>query len=288
MNKNKSILGLVLGLFLILACGAPAATPDVAAIVTQTLQALTTIPAEAQQESQAIPTAEAQQLTPDGTPVDTAEISFFIPNGVANDATSTLTTAVEYPYINPGSGDMPQHVTVNLNLYAVIENIHQPQILVFRASEYSQYSELTASIISQLQSLQYVDGQPLPKELSADFSAQIHAVNFKNGHGVRYLTQVFQNFNTVNNQELFYYYQGITNDGQYFVQAILPINASYLVADSNPNSPLPADGIPFNMDDFSGYLNTVNQKLNSTDTFNFNPYLDALDEMIESIQVKGF
>lgn len=288
MNKNKSILGLVLGLFLILACGAPAATPDVTAIVTQTLQALTTIPAEAQQESQAIPIAEAQQLTPDGTPVDTAEISFFIPNGVANDATSTLTTAVEYPYINPGSGDMPQHVTVNLNLYAVAENIHQPQILVFRASEYSQYSELTASIISQLQSLQYVDGQPLPKELSADFSAQIHAVNFKNGHGVRYLTQVFQNFNTVNNQELFYYYQGITNDGQYFVQAILPINASYLVADSNPNSPLPADGIPFNMDDFSGYLNTVNQKLNSTDTFNFNPYLDALDEMIESIQVKGF
>lgn len=288
MNKNKSILGLVLGLFLILACGAPAATPDVAAIVTQTLQALTTIPAEAQQESQVIPTAEAQQLTPDGTQVDTAEISFFIPNGVANDATSTLTTAVEYPYINPGSGDMPQHVNVNLNLYAVAENIHQPQILVFRASEYSQYSELTASIISQLQSLQYVDGQPLPKELSADFSAQIHAVNFKNGHGVRYLTQVFQNFNTVNNQELFYYYQGITNDGQYFVQAILPINASYLVADSNPNSPLPADGIPFNMDDFSGYLNTVNQKLNSTDTFNFNPYLDALDEMIESIQVKGF
>lgn len=288
MNKNKSILGLVLGLFLILACGAPAATPDVTAIVTQTLQALTTIPAEAQQESQAIPIAEAQQLTPDGTPVDTAEISFFIPNGVANDATSTLTTAVEYPYINPGSGDMPQHVTVNLNLYAVTENIHQPQVLVFRASEYSQYSELTASIISQLQSLQYVDGQPLPKELSADFSAQIHAVNFKNGHGVRYLTQVFQNFNTVNNQELFYYYQGITNDGQYFVQAVLPINASYLVADSNPNSPLPADGIPFNMDDFSGYLNTVNQKLNSTDTFNFNPYLDALDEMIESIQVKGF
>ena len=48
MNKNKSILGLVLGLFLILACGAPAATPDVAAIVTQTLQALTTIPAEEQ------------------------------------------------------------------------------------------------------------------------------------------------------------------------------------------------------------------------------------------------
>lgn len=288
MNKNKSILGLSLGLFLILACSIPAVAPDVAAIVTQTSQAIATVSTDVQQEVQVVPTAEAQQLTPDGTPVDTAEISFFIPNGVANDATSTVTTAVEYPYINPGFGDMPQHANINLNLYAVTETIHQPQILIFRASEYSQYSELTASIISQLQSLQYVDGQPLSKELSADFSAQIHAVNFKNGHGVRYLTQIFQNFNTVNNKELFYYYQGITDDGQCFVQAILPINTPYLVADSNPNSPLPADGVPFNMDDFPGYLNTVNQKLNSTDTFNFNPYLDALDEMIESIQIKGF
>ena len=290
MNKSKYILGLVLGLFIVLACGAPATTPDVAAIVSQTLQALTAIPTEAQQQqAEVLPTAESsQQLTPDGTPVDTAEISFFIPNGVANDASSTMTANVEYPYINPSLGDMPQHASITLNLYAVTKSIHEAQILIFRASEYSQYSESNAATISQLQALQYVDGQPLPQELSADFGAQIHAVNFKNGHGVRYLTQIFQNFNTVNNEELFYYYQGVTDDGQYFVQAILPINTSYLAADSNPNGPLPADGVPFNFDDFSGYLNTVKQKLNSTDTFNFNPYLDALDEMIESIQIKGF
>ena len=290
MTKRKSVLGLTFGLFIILACGAPAATPDVAAIVTQTLQALTAVPTEAQQQQAEVsPTAESsQQLTPNGAPVDTAEISFFIPNGVANDASSTMTANVEYPYINPSLGDMPQHVSIALNLYAITESIHEPRILIFRVSEYSQYSESNAATISQLQALLHVDGQPLPESLGADFSAQIHAVNFKNGHGVRYLTQIFQNFNTVNNQELFYYYQGITDDGQYFVQAILPINTSYLAADSNPNSPLPADGIPFNMDDFSGYLNTVNQKLNSSDTFNFNPYLDALDEMIESIQIKGF
>lgn len=279
MKKRKQSLGLMLGLFLILACGTPAVAPDVAAIVTQTLQALTAAPAA---------TAEPQQLTPDGTPVETAEVSFFIPNGVANDASSSTTTNVEYPYINPSFGDMPQHINVTLNLYAVTGGVYEPRILIFRASEYSQYSESNAITINQLQSLQYVDGQPLPEELAADFSAQIHAVNFINGHGIRYLTQVFQNFTPVNNQELFYYYQGMTDDGQYFVQATLPINAPYLPADSNPNSPLPADGIPFTMDDFSGYLNAVSQKLNGTETFNFNPYLDALDEMITSIQIKGF
>ncbi|HNE06285.1 MAG TPA: hypothetical protein PLT08_17290, partial [Anaerolineales bacterium] len=151
MNKSKSILGLVLGLFLVLACGAPAATPDVAAIVTQTLQALTAIPTEAQQQAEVLPTAESsQQLTPNGTPVDTAEISFFIPNGVANDASSTMTANVEYPYINPSLGDMPQHASITLNLYAVTKSIHEAQILIFRASEYSQYSESNAATISQL------------------------------------------------------------------------------------------------------------------------------------------
>lgn len=199
-----------------------------------------------------------------------------------------MTTAVEYPYINPSLADMPQHAVVTLNLYALNGNIYQPQIMIFRAAEYSQYSELTASIITSLQSLQYIDGQPLPGDLDSDFIAQNHALNFQNGHGVRYLTQIFQNFNPVNNKDLFYYYQGMTNDGQYFVQATLPINAAYLPADDNPNTSLPADGIPFNMDDFPGYLDAVKQKLNSTETFNFNPYLDALDEMIASMQVKGF
>ena len=288
MNKLKMTLGLTAGLFVLLACGlnAPATQPpqtNVETAVVETLQALTAI-APAPVET----TQESEQLTPDGTPVETAEISFFIPNGVANDASSSTTTNVEYPYINPSLGDMPQHITVTLNLYAVTGGIYEPQIMIFRAAEYSQYSEATAAIINQLGSLQYVEGQPLPEGLDTDFRAQVHAVNFTNGHGIRYLTQVFQNFTPVNNQELFYYYQGITNDGQYFVQATLPINAPYLPADSNPNTSQPTDGIPFNMDDFPGYLNAVSQRLNSTETFNFNPYLDALDEMIASMQIKGF
>ena len=278
----KKKLAILFGLFIILACGGtvPAATPNVDSIVTQTLQALTAAPP--------VETSQPEQLTPDGTQVDTAEVTFLIPNGVANDATSVTSTEMELPYITPGFGDMPSHIKLTLNLYAISGTRLEPEILIFRAIEYAGYSELTGMMMEELRSLQYVDGQPLPEHLESDFSAQVHGVNFQNGHGVRYLTQIMTNFMPVNNRDLFYYYMGMTNDGNYYVQAILPINTAYLPADDSPTSPLPADGIPFNMDDFPGYLDAVAQKLNSTDTFDFNPYLDALDEMISSMQVKGF
>jgi len=286
---NKKVFGLAGILFFALACGLanPAtsvpAEQGVETIVAATFSALT---ASAPPVAEATQTSE--QLTPDGTPVNTAEVSFLIPNGIANDATSITNTEVEYPFINPSNGDMPQHVKLTLNLYALNGTQLEPHIMIFRAAEYAQYTENTASIINEMQSLQYVDGQPLPEKLSSDFIAQIHAVNFKNGHGVRYLTQVFMNFQAVNNTELHYYYQGITDDGKYYVQAILPINAPFLAADGDPNGTLPADGIPFNGDDFSGYLNAVAQKLNSTDTFSFTPYLEHLDAMIESMQVTRY
>ncbi len=284
----KKTLGFLFGLLLILACGgtAPTASPNVDTMVTQTLQALTAVPSPIPPAEQT--TSQPEQLTPDGTPVNTAEAAFLIPNGIANDATSTTTTDVELPYINPGFGDMPQHIKITLNLYALSGTRIQPQIMIFRSEEYSKYGELTALMMSELQALQYTDGQALPEHLGSDFAAQIHGVSFKNGHGVRYLTQIMTNFMPINNKDLYYYYQGMTDDGKFFIQATLPINTAYLPADDNPNTPLPADGIPFNMDDFSGYLDAVAQKLNSTDTFDFNPYLDALDEMISSMQVKGF
>ena len=285
---KKKLLGLTVILLATIACGSTspatqASQPDINVIVAETFQALTANAPAATAAPQ-----DNGQLTPDGTPVETAEVSFLIPNGVANNATSSMNTNVEYPYINPSNGDMPQHAAITLNLYSVTGTVYTPQIMIFRAEEYSQYSELTASTITTLQSFQYTDGQPLPAELDTNFTAQTHTVNFQNGHGVRYLTQVFQSFLPVNNSDLFYYYQGMTNDGKYFVQATLPINAAFLPADSSPNAPVPADGIPFNPDDFQGYLNNVAAKLNATQTYDFNPYLDALDEMIASMQVTGF
>ena len=89
MNLHKKMLGLTAGLFAILACGLN--TPATQSPQT-TIETAVAIAPTSETNTQ-----ESEQLTPDGTPVETAEISFFIPNGVANDASSIMTTNVEYP-----------------------------------------------------------------------------------------------------------------------------------------------------------------------------------------------
>jgi len=287
---KKIIPGLIIILSFMLACGltAPATQPGtqtgVETAVVQTLQALT-----ASAPIEPAVTQAGGQLTPDGEFVTSGGISFLMPNGMASGAAAIGTTEVEFPYINPSNGDMPLHTKFTLNNYPLQGTMFQPQVMVFKASEYAQYSEFTADIITSLQTMQYADGQPLPEGLPDGpmFNARIHALNFQNGKGIRYLTQFDQSVMPANNQEMFYYFHGLTQDGQYYVQAILPIQAPFLAADGNPNSPLPADGVPFTMDDFEGYGLAVTEKLNAADPFSFTPYLDNLDAMMESLLING-
>jgi hypothetical protein len=293
---RKSVLIILGVLLLTAACGkTPPSQSGVATVVAQTLQALniaTSVPATHEVPIPAptqhpISSAPSESVIPDGTNVSIGGISFLLPNGMGSDATSVNTTDVEFPYVNPSLGDMPQHIKITLNNYAVQGTMFQPQIMVFKAPEYAQYSEMTTQIISVL--LQFSDGQPLPEGLPEGpaFNAQIHGITFQNGKGIRYLTQFDQSPMPANNQELIYYFHGMTNDGQYYIQAILPVQAPFLAADGNPNTPLPADGVLFRMDDFAGYTAAITQKLNATDTFSFTPYLAHLDSMMESLQVTG-
>lgn len=297
---RKSILGLMFILLLTSACGAPNAAPtqiSTDVVATQTLQTAdiaTVVPpaTEAVVESptqEATPTLQSDSMPPDGEIASAGGISFLVPNGMSSFTVSVTTTEVEFPYINPSAGDMPQHIKFTLNDYPAQGTMFQPQVMVFNAAEYAQYSDLTAQIITTLQNMQYTDGQPIPDGLpdGPSFNAQIHGITFQNGKGIRYLTQFDQAPMPVNNQEMFYYFHGLTNDGQFYIQAILPVQVSFLSADGNPNSPLPADGVPYSMDDMMGYYNTITQKLNATDTFSFTPYLDHLDSMMESLQVTG-
>ncbi|MCE9645222.1 MAG: hypothetical protein K8S20_04420 [Chloroflexi bacterium] len=293
---KKGFLGLTVLLLAMLGCNLnPATSVAVPTMSTgtpeiQSSTAVVTLPTMPPTEPPAATAApDTGSITPDGEVISVGGISFLMPNGMSSDASSNLTTEVEYPYTNPSYGDMPQHIKFILNNYAAKGIMLEPQIMVFKTTEYAQYSDLTGGIINNLESLQYADGLPLPASLDGPtFTAQIRALTFQNGHGIRYLTQVDQAPLPVNNYEMFYYFQGLTNDGQFYIQAILPAQAPFLAADDNPNTPLPSDGIPFNMDDFPGYLSAVTQRLNATDTFSFTPFLGHLDAMMESLQVTGF
>ena len=75
--------------------------------------------------------------------------------------------------------------------------------------------------------------------------AQMRYVGFQSGAGVRYLAQYGQAYAPINNQELFYTFQGLTADGAHCVVAILPVSATFLPATFEPDAPVPPDGVPF-------------------------------------------
>lgn len=62
----------------------------------------------------------------------------------------------------------------------------------------------------------------------------------------------------MNNQELFYTYQGLTDDGTYYVAVIFPV--------SHPDLPADISSVPEDpADDYETYLNSVTEQLNLAD-----------------------
>jgi hypothetical protein len=222
-----------------------------------------------------------------GTQVSYGNVSFTIPSGLGSGTVNTTSTEVEFPYMNPSNGDMPQHVRMVINSYPILGTSLQPQVMTFPAADYAQYAPLTQEVISALQGMQFMDGQPLPAGFpDGPFSAHVGALPFAGGSGIRYLTQFDQAPLPVNNQELIYYFHGLTSDGKTYVEVILPVQAAFLAPDNNPASDLPQDGIPFNMDNIGPYFQAVSDKLNATPPGGFTPSIDTLDALVQSISVK--
>jgi len=293
MNKLWKIILTFATLAIIVACNLPSTAPtptgqiNVATVVASTFRAVTAIAqtsaAQATSTLTAIPTATAS-ATPQALAVNYANVNFNIPPNLANGTTNTSSTDVEFPYVNPSFGNMPQHTKIVLNGYPIQGSSLQPQILIFKADEYSRYGNGNEQIISGLRTMHYQHGQPLPEGLPAgQFNADVQSINFANGNGIRYLTQIDESPLPINNRELIYYFHGITNDGQLYLQVILPIQAPFLAPDNNPNSPLPPNGIPFHGD--QSYFNAIAEQLNATPPDQFSPSLTSLDALVQSISV---
>jgi len=274
--KQKTFILFVL-LFLLSACATPSTpvTPDVDSIVTSTLQAMTAV-------------AEPQM---NQNTVSFNNITFSIPPSMNINVSPVVSTNTEYPFIYPSEDPMPEHVRFEFGNYPVTSYPQNSnEILVFKASEYAAFNPSLQETVNALLAKQD-SASPFPEALvDSNFFAQASPIRFQNGHGARYLDQVLTGIAPINNQELFYYFQGITDNGAYFISARLHTSASFLVSNGQQNSPTPPDGIPFNWDPSTGfdpaaYFTGIEQKLNDTPSDDFTPSLAVLDQLIQSIQV---
>jgi hypothetical protein len=118
------------------------------------------------------------------------------------------------------------------------------------------------------------------------FRAQVRYLDFENGAGMRYLTQVAPSAVPIENRRIVYTFQGLTEDGGYYVHITLPVHAALL------DNPVEGATYPEGMDSpygdgrYADYLLAMMRALDAESPRSFTPPLDVLDTLIESLEVE--
>jgi len=121
------------------------------------------------------------------------------------------------------------------------------------------------------------------------FVGHVRYVNFKNGKGVFFLTQWDRETEQISNEGLELAYQGITNDGRYWVYAEFDVAAPSL-----PNGDEP-EVVAWNEKNYllshqsktyQDYVRPIVAKLEALPANKYQPDLNLLEQLIQSLEVK--
>ena len=185
----------------------------------------------------------------------------------------------------------PTTIKFSFDGYPVPDSFTLPVILIFPVIDYQSMSGEAAKVIDALRQVIAVhpqtfskDGLPFLPMWNAGqiMHTKVAYFTFSNGTGVRYLTMYAQNFAPVNNNYLFYTYQGLTSDGKYYISAILPVTNAILPPD---DSSVPGGDFQKFSDNFPTYIADMQGKLDAQPEDAFVPSLTLLDNMIKSIAI---
>ncbi|MBA3532562.1 MAG: hypothetical protein H0T73_11615 [Ardenticatenales bacterium] len=284
---------LVLALFLP-GCDAAPATP------AQALPTSTTVLIE----PTALPTEAAASPSPE-VALDEVAIAFeengiqlaFDPSMTSELTAETIPASSATAEGMPPEGIYPAYRQLTLDGYPAEYTRNKPQLFVYPVEEFAALNPSAAETIAQLQQLLAEEPATpntiplLPLFNAAQvIRAQVEYLPFQNGRGVRFLTQYDQSPYPIHNRALFYTFQGLTDDGAYYVAAILPISASFLSDSADSEQLDPDQGFPSLDSEAFGealttYFGTITQTLNNTSSSDFTPTLTLLDAMVQSIAI---
>jgi WD40 repeat protein len=234
-------------------------------------------------------------------------ISFTYPSSLAEG-----TTAQNIPAFVDPSGfmydDIPEHVRFDFSdPYTVLEPFavfqpgwvpwlnHQkpekpeivPQILIFPTTEYSEISPLAGERIETLKIILADNALPTEGELpvlptfnsAQDLRVQVYPLAFQGGRGLRFITRYSQGVAPVVNPDVFYTFQGLTEDGSFYVAAFFPLYVSILSDQIQID-----DGDAFNQG-FQDYLAEITSRMETLEPDDFEPDLETFDNLIRSMTI---
>ena len=247
---------------------------------------------------QPVPSEPSQTITPQiagptdeiALNVDFGGIQFYLDPQLAMKAIPESVPATEEDADSAFPGSVhPEYVQFNLQNYPLLDTFHKPYLIVFPLNKYTALDPVAAQIVLNLQTVlkdkpAQADSLPfLPRWPAGQFlTAQIKYLGFNQGSGVRFLTQYGQATWPINNHDMFYTFQGITDDSKWYIAAVLPA--------SHPQLPETGDSVPFSELDspersYEMYLNAMEDLLNTQADDSFTPALTLLDALVQSIHI---
>ena len=168
-------------------------------------------------------------------------------------------------------------------------NPYLGQVLVYKTDEWEQLDSATAQSVANLKTLlatkpaEITGSIPVlpPIPAAQVFHVKPQYLDFKGGSGVGFVTYYSQAVNPITAKDLFYTFQGLTTDGQYYVVVYHPVTTSLL--------PEQADMDSTTYDEFAKnyekFLADLVAQLNELSPSAYTPDLTLLDQLVTSIEI---
>lgn len=109
------------------------------------------------------------------------------------------------------------------------------------------------------------------------FCARPQLLEFQGGRGIRYITYYTQDISPVFDPLVFYTFQGLTDDGAYYISAVFPVQTGVFPSDTTVT-------VPF--ENLMTVLAEQVEQMNAQPEDAFTPSLSQLDAVIESVTIQ--
>lgn len=289
MKRLYVFLALTVLVLSILACSFPWETPEEEPTPTFTPE-VPAVATETATPTEAITPSATPYTCPAGLTAMTAfSVEFCYPFSLATGvAQAMIPENPPDPMMGPWDYN-PDMIELTLQDYPVYNQYHDPVIHIYPVAD---YIALEPNISTTLANLQVLLASQDPNPSSVPFlpifnaaqmmHAQVSYIDFRNGSGVRFLTQYGQAALPINNPSAIYAFMGLTDDGQYFISATFGINHPSFEDDSMAE---PAEGWEAFTMNYETYIANVEAALAAEPTGAFTPDLAYLDEMMASFLI---
>lgn len=195
--------------------------------------------------------------------------------------------------VPPGPEMGPNRIAVSFPGYVNNNEWLSPNLFVYRVSDLAgtqeayEYETLSTLLATQPDLASYSQDQWLPFLPLVNASQALHAaeqyVDFGSGKAIRYLAVFSQEASPFTGERVWYSFQGLTDDGEYYVAAFFPLTTALLPAEIT----MDADEYDLFIQNLDQYMAETTALLSDAPASAFVPNLGVLDAMTQSITIAG-